>query len=95
MKNKHFSFKVNNEQNPLYVIKHPDEWERTLISIGRTVVAQLVEQLLPTPETRSLNPTIGNFFDLPSTVGIVKTKIKKKETCGQSYKGPYFCNLRL
>ena len=47
------------------------------------VVAQLVEQSLPTPEIRGSNPVIGNllywsFICLLSTVPIEKKKIKKK-----------------
>ena len=44
------------------------------------VVAQLVEWLLPTPEVRGMNPSIGkiHFERLPSVNCIEKTKIKKK-----------------
>ena len=40
------------------------------------VVAQLVEQLLPTPEIRGLNLDIGKILSTNCT--IEKTKIKKK-----------------
>ena len=41
------------------------------------VVAQLIEQSLPTLEIRGSNPVIGNFIYYLSTV--FKTKIKNKE----------------
>ena len=40
------------------------------------VLAQLVEQLLPTPEIRGLNPDIGKV--LPTKCTKERTKIKKK-----------------
>ena len=54
-------------------------------------MAQLVEQLLLTPEVRSSNPVIGKLlyrtFNCLSTVNCIeKTKIKKKE----AENGPFF-----
>ena len=43
---------------------------------GAVVVAQLEEQLLPTPEICSSNPDIGKV--LSTNCKIEKTKIKKK-----------------
>ena len=42
------------------------------------VVAQLVEQLLPTPEIRGLNPNIGIVLFSNCKLQIENTKIKKK-----------------
>ena len=44
------------------------------------IVAQLVEQLLPTSEIRSLNPFIGKFYLLSFLLktALKKTRIKKK-----------------
>ena len=42
------------------------------------VVPQFVEQLLPTPENRSLNPVISNF--LYTVNRIVNTTINKTDT---------------
>ena len=51
-------------------------------NLGALVVAQLVERSLSTPEARSSNPVIGNFY-LTSIVFyeicIVVTKIKEIE----------------
>ena len=48
--------------------------------LAAVVVAQLVEQSLPTPEVCSSNPVIGEFLNrtLFSVNFIVQTKIKKK-----------------
>ena len=44
------------------------------------VVTQLVEQLLPTPEVRGLNPVNDNVYSTNISCGLFveKTKIKKK-----------------
>ena len=44
--------------------------------LGEVVVAQLVEQSLPTPGIRGLNPDVGKIKSTNCT--IEKTKIKKK-----------------
>ena len=41
------------------------------------VVAQLIEEIFPTPEVLSSNPVISNFY-FPSTVGTEKTIISKR-----------------
>ena len=46
------------------------------------VVAQLVEQLLPTPDIRGSNPDIGKILSTNCT--LEKTKIKKKRP-GMAY----------
>ena len=52
--------------------------------IMAVVVAQLVEQLLPTPNVRGSNPVISKIY---ITVNCIeKTKIKKKEAGN----GPFF-----
>ena len=43
----------------------------------KVVVAQLVEQLLPTPEVRGSNPNFGKVLSANCN-SIEKTKIKKK-----------------
>ena len=57
------------------------------------VVAQLVEQSLPTPEVRSSNPVIGKIYieHLLSTVlKFEKTKIEEKEAGNGPFKKQYF-----
>ena len=59
-------------------------------SFGAVVVAQLVEQSLPTPEVRGSNKAIGKNLCWTFTVNCIeKTKIKKKEAGN----GPFFKKL--
>ena len=51
-------------------------------------MAQLVEQLLPTPEIYGSTTVIGNFYFL-SIVCIVMTKIKKNEAGNDPIKSPF------
>ena len=62
----------HNEDDGEHHDKLDDDWA--------VVVAQLVEQSLPTPEGRGSNPVIGKNLMLDVYVQqFLKTKIKKKE----------------
>ena len=48
-----------------------------MYSMGAVVVAQLVEQLLPTPEVRGSNPVIGKLL-YPTFICLLSTVLKRQ-----------------